>query len=579
MKETRNAVVSKALAKPWAGATTEVLPLAKLILWPGNPRRIRRGLRELGESMRRNGQLDPLIGRRSKEHADCVEVADGTRRRGAAELVGIAELRVEIRELTDREMIDVALEANGGRDDFHPLEEAEGYRRLVEDHNVPVAEVAAKHGIDERRVNGRLALCKLADPLAKAFEADRMTVGAAIQLARLSAIVQSKVWEELAKRQHNGSQVGESEVRGFLQRTIFLPIASAPFSLREKVLIPNAGSCDECPKRTNNQRHLFEAPKDEDDACTDSACWVAKRDAHVARLRKAAEERKQTILEGVKARAIFLQGAPEHLALDAGYIELDKPCGKLFDDKSEPRIFEKMVGAGAREHAILAIDPLGNPRKLVPIATVKRLLRESGHHEVAKRFAEPSEERQKEHASKERVKAEKEATKERRGAIEKIVPELEKAAASWAAVPDGFWQWLAKAAVRIAPNEVLTRAWKRRGGDGVEPRQVIEGQLIDKAKAEGDARALAIGILATRGAFSGSATDGGTELLDGALRVFSSTTLDDAVQALLHPAIAGEKPAKKGKKKAPKKVEKKAAKPKKSKPKKAPAKKAAKRKR
>lgn len=523
IKDTQRGT-SKARPDPWNGTTTVSVPIANILIWKRNPRRFRKGLKELGTEMKRDGQLEPLIGRRCKDDPSMVEIADGTRRRQAAELAGIAELRVEIRTMTDREMVDIGLTANDGQH-LHPLEEAEAYRCLVEEYSVTVDEVAARHGIPVARVHGRLRLCALTEAPAKAFEAGYLTAGGALQLARLAGPVQASVWAQLERRAANDKliEITESTVRSQLDGTILLPMVDAPFELRDKTLVPKAGACEQCPKRTNNQRHLFEVPDNEADACTDHTCWIEKRSAQTERLRKRSQERGREVLEGPKVKGIFMKGAPQFLEQGCGFIELDKPSGHLIV-ADEPQSLQRLVGKGAAEHAILAIDPVGNPRQLVPVATAKKLLREVGKGELARKIPDPTEVRRKEQEQRDAVAQAKLEAKERREAAAaglELVHELATAAKQ---IPRGFWPWLAGVMIAMASPDAVARMWQRLTPvtRGSPPRQVQEQELTAiAAKGDPPSRAIVVELAASRGAFSPEPEEGGIYALDGALQLFA----------------------------------------------------------
>ena len=67
----------------------------------------------------------------------------------------------------------------------------------------------------------------------------------------------------------------------WIEHNVLLLLKQAPFNKRDPQLIPDAGSCVECPKRTGHNKLLFADVSGNTDACTDPNCYAAKLDAHV----------------------------------------------------------------------------------------------------------------------------------------------------------------------------------------------------------------------------------------------------------------------------------------------------------
>jgi ParB family chromosome partitioning protein len=117
-------------AKPMAAPT---VPIAWLQPGAFQPRRYfdEQALKELADSVRERGILEPLLVRPIPGAKDAYEIIAGERRWRAAQLVGLHEAPVIVRELSDREALEFGLIENIQRQDLSPLEEAEGYQRLL----------------------------------------------------------------------------------------------------------------------------------------------------------------------------------------------------------------------------------------------------------------------------------------------------------------------------------------------------------------------------------------------------------------------------------------------------------------
>lgn len=122
-------------------ASLDRVRLSKMVpvemLYPGSSQPRKRfdseSIAALVESVREKGVLQPLLVRRHPEKANAYEIVAGERRWRAAQQAALRELPVVIKELTDREALEIALVENIQREDLTPIEEAEGYRRLMEE--------------------------------------------------------------------------------------------------------------------------------------------------------------------------------------------------------------------------------------------------------------------------------------------------------------------------------------------------------------------------------------------------------------------------------------------------------------
>lgn len=182
----------------WATITT--IPIEELVENGGNPRRSMNGpaLEELVASVRAHGVLQPILVRpiaAKPPRAAAFEVVAGHRRLAAARKAGLTALPALVRELSDKEALEVAVIENLQRSDLHPLEEAEGYRQLMHVHKYDVARIAERIGRSTKYVYDRVKLLSLTEKAQKLFLDDRITAGHAIILARLKPEDQERAFE------------------------------------------------------------------------------------------------------------------------------------------------------------------------------------------------------------------------------------------------------------------------------------------------------------------------------------------------------------------------------------------------
>jgi ParB family chromosome partitioning protein len=103
-------------------------------------------LKALAASMRESGVLQPLLVRPRAGAGNEYEIVAGERRWRAAQQAGLHEVPVLVREIADREALELALVENVQRQDLNALEEAEGYRRLTEEFGHTQEELAKRVG-------------------------------------------------------------------------------------------------------------------------------------------------------------------------------------------------------------------------------------------------------------------------------------------------------------------------------------------------------------------------------------------------------------------------------------------------
>ena len=158
----------------------------------------------LAESIREKGVLQPILVRRHPEDASAYEIIAGERRWRAAQLAQLHEIPVVIRELDDREALEVALVENVQRQDLTPLEEAEGYRRLMEEFSHTQENLAKSVGKSRSHVANTMRLLALPDAVKQHLDAGRLSAGHARAL--LNAGDPAGLADEIVRRGLNVRQ-------------------------------------------------------------------------------------------------------------------------------------------------------------------------------------------------------------------------------------------------------------------------------------------------------------------------------------------------------------------------------------
>ena len=156
-----------------------IVPIASVKASPLNPRKDFRGeeLAELSESIRTKGMVQPIIVRPDAAVAGEFEIVAGERRWRAAQKAGIHSVPIIVRELTDKEVLELAIIENVQRQDLNAIEEASGYRDLIERFQYSQDQVSDIIGKSRSHVANTLRLLKLPVGVQTLVQQGTLTAG------------------------------------------------------------------------------------------------------------------------------------------------------------------------------------------------------------------------------------------------------------------------------------------------------------------------------------------------------------------------------------------------------------------
>jgi ParB family chromosome partitioning protein len=185
------------------------VPLTRIRACPFQPRKefSAETLRELADSIKEQGIVQPLIVRELNGH---LELIAGERRWRAAQLLGLSEVPVIVREADDRAVLELALIENLQRENLNPMEEAQGYAQLIQQFQLKQEEVASKVGKSRAAVTNSLRLLKLALPIQDFIRHGQLSVGHAKVILGLSDEKQQKLATDRILK--DGLNVRQAEV-------------------------------------------------------------------------------------------------------------------------------------------------------------------------------------------------------------------------------------------------------------------------------------------------------------------------------------------------------------------------------
>ena len=189
-------------------ASLSTLPLSQIENCAGQPRRVfdPEKLEELAESIREHGIIQPLTVR--KLSSGYYQIIAGERRWRAARLAGLSEVPVNIIEADDRKAMELAMIENLQREDLNPMEEAEGYRSLIEQYDMTQEEAAARVGKSRSAVANAMRLLQLSQDIRLLVENEDLSAGHARALLPLSPALQAEAVKTILA---NGLSVRQTE--------------------------------------------------------------------------------------------------------------------------------------------------------------------------------------------------------------------------------------------------------------------------------------------------------------------------------------------------------------------------------
>lgn len=320
-------------------------------------------LKELAESIKVHGVQQPIVVRPDGNKHDRFEIVVGARRFKASKLANRTHIPAIINPLSNAAALEIMVIENLQREDVHPLDEALGYEALLKKHatcevcnvhsghridcpnkhelaNEQTAEsIAAKVGKSVGYVYARLKLLALIPAGREALDKDRITPGHAVLIARLQPKDQVKAiaacfgitsqWELDKLKNHDpqnlkfnmiveddedlpddltfvgqGFQrmrplIPEKMLRDWIQENVNLSLKSVPWDLADEKLVPEAGACGSCLKRSVSNPSLFLGltRANDHDNCFDPACFQSKQKAFVKLQLKTAKTAEKPLVQ------------------------------------------------------------------------------------------------------------------------------------------------------------------------------------------------------------------------------------------------------------------------------------------
>ncbi len=186
----------KATEKPAEQPAEQFLPINKVEPNREQPRKVfdEDALNELAESIRIYGILQPLLVQKEKDY---YRIIAGERRWRAAKIAGLKKVPVIIKELSEKEIMEISLIENLQREDLNPIEEAEGYQKLLQEFDMTQEDLAQRVSKSRSAITNTIRLLKLDAAVQKLLSDGALSSGHARALLSLE---DNELQKEAAER-------------------------------------------------------------------------------------------------------------------------------------------------------------------------------------------------------------------------------------------------------------------------------------------------------------------------------------------------------------------------------------------
>lgn len=260
---------------------------------------------------------NPLF-RDAYDPQDGFEIVFGHSRKRGGMLAGLAGAPCVVRNMTDAQVRAAQAAENIARADVHPIEEAEGFRAMLDQDQITADELAATLGKSRSYVYGRLKLLALCPDVRRACLAGEIGTEVGLLIARVGGPkMQTKALGYIDAKYYSPTDGGKKsfrQIRDLLNERFTLDLKDAIFDVNDEILLPSAGYCGRCPKRSGNAPEFADITEGKKeyghsrmtvgaDICTDPDCFDAKKKAHLAREAAKLAAAGKTVITGNKARA------------------------------------------------------------------------------------------------------------------------------------------------------------------------------------------------------------------------------------------------------------------------------------
>lgn len=332
---------------------------------------------ELAASMQSHGVIEPIVVRPISDAR--YEIVAGERRYLAAQTAGLDSIPATIRTLDDQQVLEVQLIENLQRDNLQPLEEAQGFRELMQMHGLSADALAERLGKSRSQVYARLKLLELCPEAQDALQAGTIDASKALLLSRLPAgKVQVAGLKRILTPLHGGWMPSFRDAFQILNNHFMQDLTEAPFALDDPSF--EAGACVSCEHYSGNdpelQAQVSESAKEgHSHVCTHTACYEVKFTTYWTAERQRLEAEGAVVYDEKQSNKIRYgaPGATRYATVSERIYPSDGPAVTL-------EHFLKLADAHKLDYSVAWLTKPGSPalERAVPHADMVTLAKALG---------------------------------------------------------------------------------------------------------------------------------------------------------------------------------------------------------
>lgn len=300
------------------------------------------------------------------------EIVCGERRYRASILANRKTIPCVIETLGDKEARLIQGIENLQREDLNPIEEAEGYKRLMEEDKLTVKDLQEKLGKSRSHIFAKLALLKVSPAVRKAMEGGQLEASIGALIGRVPGkALQEQALERIAFSKHD-DPMSYRTAKEWLETHFTVDLKAAKFDRKRAYAgTPHDCACEACPRRSGNARDEFPDIKSPD-VCTDPLCFKLRGEIHGKDVAAALAGKGARVLSAKETKDLF-DADGEFRGYRGEYERLDETTWQCGNERNS---YKKLLG----EHApnIVAIAPNGEAIRVFSKKDLSALLEKAG---------------------------------------------------------------------------------------------------------------------------------------------------------------------------------------------------------
>lgn len=325
------------------------------------------------------------------------ELVCGERRLRSSRIAELSTIPMLVRDLSDEAALELQLVENIEREDLDPIEEAEGFELLRSQLGYTIEQITQRiaKGKGDSYVRKSLKLLDLTPDAREAMYEGHLGRSTALLVAHYPAEQQEEVVAYIKSLADNGAPAAFRKVRPMVYTRFNLDLTKAVWLLTDADLVPAAGACSSCPKRSGAHADLFGEGEFGPDSCTDADCFASKRLAHVERAKADAKKAGFKVVDDEEAKAAFF--SPYSTAM-RGFSRLtDIAYTARGEDGVEREVtFEdalRSMGKKAPKPRVIINPHTGEASKVITSELATKLIPPDGEDEEGGTVVEPDDDR------------------------------------------------------------------------------------------------------------------------------------------------------------------------------------------